>query len=133
MLFLNILLIGNTPIRKESHRMSGQVFEFGIGGITAFDGDVQVSGDSVVRAVQQTVHEGHIVLVGGKFPQNRGIRKGFVHDDDDIGKGSFLRFLFRPAERLIQRSRIVTGIFAAVGEYGSGAVGSQNFLRLSSE
>ena len=117
-LSLDILLIGNAALRQKGHGISRQIFEFGVGRISAENGNVQPAGNGVFSAIKQAVDEGHIILIHRKITQNRRIGKRFVHDDNDVRELSLIRtgschgrfahgFLLQSGEFLCRRIRVI--------------------------
>lgn len=86
-----------------------------------------MTGNRVIRAVEQAVHEGHIILVRCKIAEHGRIGKRLVHDDDNV---RLLCIVRRCSIELLRAGIIgcqqLLGVFCAV----TGGLIDRNVLKL---
>ena len=103
---LDIHLIRRAVVRQKCHRITGEELQLGVGGAAAEGGYGQAAADGVLLPLQQLAEVGDGVLVGLHRTDHAEIRKGFVHDHDQIGcPGAFLTGVF-----VCERSQLVCAV-----------------------
>ena len=80
-LIADILLICHSTLRQKGHGMAGEEFKLRAGGIAAVD---RGKGKSLHRIFFQGINERRHRDVGGKLSKDTQVRKGLIHDHNDI-------------------------------------------------